>query len=178
MGNFQIKEQLIPRNDKIFVSFGETNYEDRFCLILETKTISDIDLVIVKLIKSIPYWVISLLNLRNKIAIIFGLKTGKIGNFYNNPQISNLKTSQSIGDIVIILKEKYHLIIELKDKHLDFRFSILIGQENSLTKVSLSTIVKINNFFGTLYFFIITPFHRLIIKNILKKLSSEMWLLE
>jgi len=121
-----------------------------------------------------PYWVISLLNLRNKIAIIFGLKTGKIGNFYNNPQISNLKTSQSIGDIVIILKEKYHLIIELKDKHLDFRFSILIGQENSLTKVSLSTIVKINNFFGTLYFFIITPFHRLIIKNILKKLSSEM----
>ena len=37
MANFQILEKLIPRSDKIFISFGKVNYEDRFCLILETK---------------------------------------------------------------------------------------------------------------------------------------------
>jgi len=112
--------------------------------------------------------------LRNEIVSIFGLKTGKIGNVYENLENLNFKQDQSIGDFFIILKEKNHLIAELKDKHLDFRFSILIRQVDSKTKVSLTTIVKINNIFGKLYFFLITPFHRLIIPNILKKLSYEI----
>ena len=174
MINSQIFEELIPRSDKIFISFGKVNYEDRFCLILGTKKILDIDFLIVKLINSIPTWFKFLLNLRNAIANIFGLKTGESGNIFNNPETINLKHNQYIGDIFIFLKDKYHLIIELKDKHLDFRFSILISQEQCLTKIYLTTIVKINNFFGKLYFFLITPFHRLIIKNILKKLGNEI----
>ena len=174
MGNIQIIEEFIPKSDNIFLSFGIVNYEDRFCLIFETKTITNIDLIIVKLIKSIPNWVKLLLYLRNIIANIFGLKTGEIGNIFDNPETINLKHNQSIGDIFILLKDKYHLIIELKDKHLDFRFSVLICKEKGLTKIYLTTIVKINNFFGKLYFFIITPFHRLIIKNILKNLCNEI----
>ena len=112
--------------------------------------------------------------MRNEIVSIFGLKTGKIENVYENLENLNFKQDQSIGDFFIILKEKNHLIAELKDKHLDFRFSILIRQVDSKTKVSLTTIVKINNIFGKVYFFLITPFHRLIIPNILKKLSYEI----
>ena len=168
MVNIQIVEELIPRSDKIFISFRILNHEDRFCLILETKIILDVDFIIVKLIKSIPKWFKFLLNLRNAIASIFGLKTGKIGNVYENLEKLNLKQNQSIRDIFIFLKEKNHLIAELKDKHLDFRFSILIRQEDGITKVSLNTIVKINNIFGKVYFFLITPFHRLINPNILK----------
>ena len=41
-------------------------------------------------------------------------------------------------------------------------------------KVSLSTIVRISNIIGKVYFFLITPFHRLIIPNILKRLSGEI----
>ena len=112
--------------------------------------------------------------MRNAIVSIFGLKTGKIGNVYENLEKLNLKQDQLIRDFFIFLKEKNHLIAELKDKHLDFRFSILIRQEDDITKVSLSTIVKINNIFGKVYFFLITPFHRLIIPNILKRLSGEI----
>ena len=174
MVNIQIVEELIPRSDKIFISFGKVNYEDRFSLILKTKKIFDVDFIIVKLIKFIPKWVKFLLNLRNAIASIFGLKTGKIGNVYENLEKLNLKQDQLIRDFFIFLKEKNHLIAELKDKHLDFRFSILIRQEDGITKVSLSTIVKINNIFGKVYFFLITPFHRLIIPHILKRLSGEI----
>ena len=174
MVNIQIIEELIPRSDKIFISFGKVNYEDRFCLILETKIILDVDFIIVKLIKSIPKWFKFLLNLRKAIASIFGLKTGKIENVYDNPEKLNSKQNQSSGDFFIFLKGKNHLITELKDKHLDFRFSILIRQEDGITKVSLSTIAKINNIFGKVYFFLIRPFHRLIIPNILKRLSGEI----
>ena len=108
------------------------------------------------------------------IPSIFGLKTGKIDNVYDSLEKLNFKQDQSIGHFFIILKGKNHLISELKDKHLDFRFSILIRQEDSITKVSLTTIVKTNNIFGKVYFFLITPFHRLIIPNILKRLSGEI----
>jgi len=174
LANIQIIEELIPRNDKIFLSFGKVNHEDRFCLILGTKKIFDVDFIIVKLIKSIPKWFKLLLNLRKAIVSIFGLKTGKIGNVYENLENLNFKQDQSIGDFFIILKGKIHLIVELKDKHLDFRFSILIRQEEGITKMSLTTIVKFINIFGKVYFFLITPFHRLVIPNILKRLSGEI----
>ena len=174
MGNIQIIEELIPRNDKIFISFGKVNYEDRFCLIHETKKIINIDFIIVKLIKTIPKWFDLLLNLRNVIARIFGLKTGKIGDIYKNSEKLIFKQDQMIGDIFIFFKDKNHLIAELKDKHLDFRFSIFIWQKEGITKISLSTIVKINNFFGWIYIFLIKPFHRLIIPNFLKGLSGEI----
>ena len=91
LGNIQIIEELIPRNDKIFNSFGKVTYEDRFCLVHETQKIINIDFIIVKLIKTIPKWFDLLLNLRNVIASIFGLKTGKIGDIYKNSEklISN-----------------------------------------------------------------------------------------
>ena len=100
MVNIQIIEELIPRSDKIFISFGKVNYEDRFCLILETKIIFDVDFIIVKLIKSIPKWFKFLLNLRNAIAIIFGLKAGKIINVYENLEKLNFKQDQLIGNIL------------------------------------------------------------------------------
>ena len=174
MVNIQIIEELIPGSDKIFISFGKINYEDRFCLILGTEKIFDVDFIIVKLIKSIPKWLKFLLNLRNEIASIFGLKTGKIKNVYENLGKLNFQQDQSIGDFFIFLKGKNHLIAELKDKHLDFRFSILISQEDGITKVSLTTIVEINNIYGKVYFFFITPFHILIIPNILKRLSCKI----
>ena len=173
MANFQILEKLIPRSDKIFVSFGKVNYEDCFCLSFETKTIFDVNFIIFKIIKTLPNWVKFLLYLRNKIASIFGLKTGKIRDFYDNPEKLNFKQGQSIGDLSVILKEKYHLIAELKDKHLDFRVSILIRKEGT-TEVFFSTIVKFNNIFGKMYFFLIAPFHRLIIPSTLKRLCIKI----
>ena len=174
MENLQIIEELIPRSDKILVSFGQANYEDSFCLILETKNLLDVDYIIFKIIKSLPKWFKILLNSRNTIARIIGLKTGRIERIFENSSRLNIKQDQLIGDFFILLKGKKHLITELNDKHLDFRFSILISENEGITKVSLSTIVKLNNFFGKIYFFLVKPFHRLIIPNILKRLSNEL----
>jgi len=77
-------------------------------------------------------------------------------------------------EIFYFSKGKNYLIAELKDKHLDSRFSILTRQEDGKTKMSLTTIVKINNIIGKVHFFLITPFHRLVIQNILKRLSGEI----
>jgi len=172
--DIQIIEELIPRSDKIFTSFGKVNYEDNFCLIIKKKEIVDLDCVIKKLIISLPNWFKFLLNLRNIIAKMFRLKTGKIGKSYEFSEKLNLKQGQSLGDIFIVLNENNHLITELKDRHLDFRFSIMIIEKDTQTKIFFKTIVKINNFFGRIYFLLIKPFHRLIVPNLLKRLSNQI----
>ena len=62
--------------------------------------------IIVKLIKFIPKWFKFLLNLRNAIASIFGLKTDKIENVYETPEKLNFKQDQSFDFFFIILKGK------------------------------------------------------------------------
>ena len=174
MKNIQIIEELIPRSDKIFASFGKVNYEDNFCLILKTKEIFDLDYIIRKLVISLPNWFKLLLDLRNIFANIFGLKTGKIVKAYEFSEKMNLKQGQFLGDFFIVLNENNHLITELKDRHLDFRFSIMIIEKDTQTKIFFKTIVKINNFFGRIYFLLIKPFHRLIVPNLLKRLSNQI----
>ena len=105
MGNIHIIEELIPRSDQIFIAFGKVNYEDSFCLSLETKKSFDVNFVISKIIRSLPKWFAFLLNLRNAIATIFGLKTGKIEDIYDNLENLDYKQDQSIGEISIILKK-------------------------------------------------------------------------
>ena len=178
MNKRQINEELIPSNDKIFLSFGKVSYKDRFCLSQEAKKEYDVNFIIFKIISSPPKWIKLLLSFRNSIARVFGLKTGKIEK--NNEKLEKLNIIQghNIGDFLIILKEKNSIIIELNDKHLDFRFAIFIRNEKYKTKIYLTTIVKINNLLGKIYFFLITPFHRLIIPIILKKVSKSIYLHE
>jgi hypothetical protein len=54
------------------------------------------------------------------------------------------------------------------DSHLDAWISILITRIDKNCTIYLSTAVKFYNFIGRAYFFIIKPFHKLIIKSKLK----------
>ena len=57
------------------------------------------------------------------------------------------------------------------DKHLNFRTSIMIDKSKST--ISLITLVHFNNVWGKLYFLPVKPFHRLIIRSLLKKYNKR-----
>jgi hypothetical protein len=53
------------------------------------------------------------------------------------------------------------------DKHLNFRASVLKDKTNGT--VSLTTVVHYNNLWGRVYFFPVKPFHKIIMKALLKR---------
>jgi hypothetical protein len=106
-----------------------------------------------------PKWVNGLMRIRDAIAGIFGLKTSK--------DISAGKTTI----FPIIEQRENEIVMGEKDKHLDARLSILIDRDNSF--IYLTTIVHFNNFFGRLYFLPVKPFHKIIVKSILKRYIIE-----
>jgi hypothetical protein len=56
------------------------------------------------------------------------------------------------------------------DKHLYYRISILKRNTEKRFEVYLTTIVKFKNNWGKIYFAFIKPFHKMVVKSMLKKL--------
>ena len=121
-------------------------------------------------VECLPFWVIGLLLIRDKIVSFAGLKTAE-GMIERKELLKNLdiKKIEAMNIFDRVNHSKDECIFELNDTHLDFKVSQLIQINHGVTHVTLTTGVTFNNRFGSLYFSLIKPFHKLIIKVIMKK---------
>ncbi len=118
---------------------------------------------------SSPKWVSMLMTLRNKIVGIFGLKTGRDSNRkYLKGSDINLEIGKSIGIFKIFDKSDTEIIMGEDDSHLNFRVSLL-HDTLSTKKITISTTVLYHNWLGRLYFLPVKPFHKIIVRNMLKR---------
>lgn len=110
-----------------------------------------------------PAWVRALLAVRDRIVRLFGLKAagpvapseGKVSGF---PVLSS-------GDDQVVLG--------FDDKHLDFRIVIDVKPTGGEAhRVSVTTLVDRHNLFGRFYIAVVTPFHRVIVRNTLARLQA------
>lgn len=149
----------LPQDTKVFNFIENIDYTDTF--ITELRQDSDIKDLYLRLVNTKSKTIDFLMSLRNKIMSIFGAKT----------VINETKGDFAIGNNVGLFKIYYidekEIISGLKDSHLDFCISFYKIDN----KVLLSTLVKYNNTFGKVYMNIIKPFHKLIVKNMLKNLK-------
>lgn len=106
-----------------------------------------------------PRWVRALNALRNKIVGIFGIKPGQItiaeGQDGAFPRLSQSQDAAVYG---------------FDDWHLNFRIVIEVRDRDAGHAVRLTTLVRRNNGFGHVYIFLISPFHRLIVRRLLRNL--------
>ena len=65
-------------------------------------------------------------------------------------------------------------VLGMPDKHLDFHVSMWCGEyHEGKQELRITTVVKYNNWLGRAYFFIIRPFHGIIVKSILKHVAGD-----
>jgi len=143
---------VIPENSVISNGFDRIDYFDTYRVIKSTSSSAE---EIAAEIFKLPKWVNWLMNIRNSIVMIFGLK-------------SNKKTGEGQTTyFAVIEKNENEIVMGETDKHLDFRVSVFIDRANSF--IYLTTLVHFNNFLGRAYFFPVKPFHKIIVKSILKR---------
>ena len=142
------KLAAIPDGSGVLDGFGEVNFWDSYCVAART----DRDAAeIMREIMTLPRWVAALLRLRNAIVGVFGLKTGGAEAAF--PVISQTENEVVTG---------------LSDKHLNFRASVV----KTPTTVSLTTVVHFNNAWGRLYFLPVKPFHKIIMRTLLRRYAK------
>lgn len=123
---------------------------------------------------SAPVWVDKLFQLRNKIVSIVGLKTS--GTNLDKEKLMRefrCEPGQRLGLFKVFSKTENEVVLGEDDVHLNFRISLFISAESN-QQVTITTLVKQNNRFGTLYFSLIKPFHRLIVPSMLKAILQNL----
>ncbi len=125
-----------------------------------------------------PQWIDKLFAFRNRIVVIFGLKTtGGISDRQKCLDKFNCEQGDQFGLFKVLSKTNSEVILGENDKHLNFRVSLLQEQiqNRSDTKLlTISTTVEFNNWFGRLYFLPVRPFHKLIVPTIMKEMIKNL----
>lgn len=145
------KHKNIPLKSTITNGFRSIDYQDVYTVKQKTdKTAEEIS----KELMVMPGWVDVLMKLRNRIVGVFGLKT-------------NRYTPKSETFFTIIENREDEIVMGEDDKHLNFRASIF--KDSSEETISLITLVHYNNVWGKVYFFPVKPFHKIIMRVLLKR---------
>jgi hypothetical protein len=165
--NKVIAVDRIPEKSIILKNFGKVDYQDTYRIDIEAN--GTVDHITTGIFKT-PKWVDNLMKLRDYLVRGFGLKTGgkkdaNIDAFYPIGSKAVYFTVSDRNDSEIVMAES--------DKHLNFRTSVMTDRSEAGTVLYISTIVYFNNFFGRLYFLPVKPFHRIIVKSLLKRYKME-----
>ena len=109
-----------------------------------------------------PQWAKTLLALRNLLVRPFGLKTS--GG-------SGAAPRQMIGIFPVVSETPGRLVAGFNDSHLDFRFVVDIATSGERQEVTATTLVLTHNRLGRTYLALILPFHRLIVRAMLRRVA-------
>jgi hypothetical protein len=116
-----------------------------------------------KMLGRSPRWIEMLLALRNRLVRPFGLKTGA-------PRQTG--RSDIIGIFPIVSQTPDRLVAGFNDKHLDFRVVIDVARSGHGQCVTATTLVVTHNLLGRIYLAIIMPFHRLVVRAMLRQVAA------
>jgi hypothetical protein len=125
-----------------------------------------------------PRWADNLMAYRDKIVGIFGLKTAsQLTAEQRNIDNFKFEPGERLDIFKLYIKTENELIMGEDDKHLSFRFSLLLESVNDdpqKKRVTLTTMVEFKNLFGRLYFLPVKPFHKMIVKRTLIEMIRRM----
>jgi hypothetical protein len=108
-----------------------------------------------------PRWIGMLLKLRNWLVAPFGLKTAVPAG---SPDI--------IGIVPVVSQTPGRLVAGFDDHHLDFRVVIDVAGAGHGQRVTATTLVRTHNLLGRAYLAVILPFHRLIVRRMLRQVAA------
>jgi hypothetical protein len=109
-----------------------------------------------------PRWVDMLLVLRNIIVAPFGLKTSG----------EERTPRDNIGMFPVVSETPGRLVAGFNDRHLDFRVVVDVATEGARQSVTATTLVLTHNRLGRTYLKVIMPFHRLVVRAMLRQVAA------
>ena len=160
----------IPAESRVRQAFGSTDLADAYEIRLPQGTTSD-PKALAQFIFSNPDGGVSvLMQLRDLIVGRFGLKTAADLKKVSDPRIGLFKVYETNAAEIILGED---------DKHLDFRVSVLHRIEQhpgeKAAFVVVSTVVHCHNRLGRLYLSLVEPFHRRVVKAMLRRAALRGW---
>lgn len=145
----EIHKKLLPKID-FSDTFSTTNHTD------------SIEKITKLIFNTPPRWIKLLFTLRNSLAALVGLKTVKPDDYNEGFTVDDY-----VNFFKIYAISDNEVIIGADDSHLNFR-AIIHNTQSESFNIEVITLVEYNNLKGKVYMGIIKPFHRLVVKRMVK----------
>ncbi|MDL2211018.1 DUF2867 domain-containing protein [Bacteroides sp. OttesenSCG-928-M17] len=115
----------------------------------------------------LPGWIKVLLRLRNFLVRFVSLE----GSKQDTEKLKDcIRTGSKSGFISVPDKNNHETLLLLEDKHLGAYLSAhIVNGDNNKKNVSIITVVHFYKRLGNVYFAIIKPFHKVVVKSLLKR---------
>ena len=140
----------------LLIHYLPADYCDAYSREIECERAITVDDFLDITFNQLPKWVSYLLKLRNALVKPLGLDTS-----------SRLEK-------IICERNQNEIVFGMPDKHLTFHASLWCSpQEKGRQTLKITTIVTYNNRLGRFYFFIVKPFHKVIISSLLKRVEKR-----
>lgn len=109
-----------------------------------------------------PAWIGRLMTFRNRIVAPFGLKGGHLRE----------GKGRFIGAFPVLAADGREAVLGVNDRHLDFRVLVDVRPNGAHGQiVGMTTLIHRKNLFGRIYLAVVTPFHKVIVRTLLSRLS-------
>ena len=137
-----------------------TDFSDAFAIVVPQGGIDAREVAALAFSK-LPDWAGWLLKIRNAVMRPFGIKTDEIG-------------------LPVLQESAEEVVVGLNDDHLDFRTqfrtdTIRLGTDGpDLCLITLTTIVRTHNRLGRIYLAAVMPFHRMMVRSLLKRIAARL----
>lgn len=159
-----VQEEKTELTDSQKNLLPKIDFADTFSTTNHIETIEEITNLV---FNTSPRWINSLFVLRNKIAGLFGIKT-EIPDDFNE----KFKIGGYVKFFKIFSISDDEVILGADDSHLNFR-ALVKNDKSDSNNIKVITLVEYNNLKGKIYMGIIKPFHRLIVKRMVKNAYRE-----
>src|ERR1700674_1741839 len=110
-------------------------------------------------------WIEALMALRNFLVAPFGLKT---------PSAIRQASAGTVGIFPVLSETPKRLVAGLNDRQLDFRFVVDVELSERSRSITATTLVLTHNWLGKTYLAIILPFHRPIVRSMLRRVTISL----
>jgi len=170
----KVKKCDFPDDSKIVNESITADFNDSYSVITVNNELDPLQIYLL-MVNNTPVWINSLLSIRNKIIKLLGLKdVGQLGGVdYINHSDADELTGAKLDIFTIESFSENEMILILNDRHLNIKMSILKRKYADKTEVIVSTIVNFNNKLGSVYMFIISPFHRLVMMRLMNNVLNK-----
>ena len=164
----------LPAGSRIANLFAGADLADAYAIQLPSTSTDDIETLVRFVLCSPTSWFRALLRLRDALVAGFGIKTSRQ---LRDAPVENAAHRIFIFRVYAVYVDE--MILGEDDKHLDFRASVRLrsdhGENASVKEIELTTVVHCHNLLGRCYIALIRPFHRLVVRSMLRRAALRGW---
>ena len=145
-----------PADPAFIASLPGCDFADAFSVVVARRDL-DARALSAEFFSTPPAWASALLGIRNAVM-------GRLG--YKAPKVRK--------GFPVLRESDTEVVSGLDDGHLDFRALMKVEAEGSGSRITLTTAVVTHNRIGRAYLALITPFHKLIVRSMVRQLALRL----